>query len=126
MRMDGFATYIEGEKAMNRIWLGNRIREARERRHLTQEKLSEIVDISPTHMSVLERGVKGMKLSTFIKIANALDVSADELLQDELTHETQLHSIILYELIDEVPVVEQRKLVHMIKAYIESYKKFSA
>ena len=54
---------------MNRIWLGNRIRDARERRHLTQEKLSEIVDISPTHMSVLERGVKGMKLSTFIKIA---------------------------------------------------------
>ena len=51
---------------MNRIWLGNRIRDALERRHLTQEKLSEIVDISPTHMSVLERGVKGMKLSTFI------------------------------------------------------------
>ena len=111
---------------MNRKWLGNRIRDARERRHLTQEILSEIVDISPTHMSVLERGVKGMKLSTFIKIANALDVSADELLQDELTHETQLHSIILYELIDELPVVEQRKLVHMMKAYIEFYKKFSA
>ena len=106
---------------MNRKWLGNRIRDARERQHLTQEKLSEIVDISPTHMSVLERGVKGMKLSTFIKIANALDVSADE-----LTHETQLHSIILYELIDELRVVEQRKLVHMIKAYIEFYKKFSA
>ena len=51
---------------MNRIWLGNRIREARERRRLTQEKLSEVVDISPTHMIVLERGVKGMKLSTFI------------------------------------------------------------
>ena len=110
---------------MNRIWLGNRIREARERRRLTQEKLSEIVDISPTHMSVLERGVKGMKLSTFIKIANALDVSADELLQDELTHETQLHSIILYELIDELPTVEQRKLIHMIKAYAEAYKKYS-
>ena len=77
---------------MNRIWLGNRIREARERKHLTQEYLSELVDISPTHMSVIERGVKGMKLSTFIKVANALGVSADELLQDELTHETQVHS----------------------------------
>ena len=110
---------------MNRIWLGNRIRDARERRRLTQEKLSEIVDISPTHMSVLERGVKGMKLSTFIKIANALDVSADELLQDELTHETQLHCIILYELIDELPAVEQRKLVHMMKAHVEAYRKYS-
>ena len=111
---------------MNKIWLGNRIREARERLHLTQEYLSEVVDISPTHMSVIERGVKGMKLSTFIRIANALGVSADELLQDELTHETQVHSVILYELMDELPVVEQRKLVHMMKAYVESYKKFSA
>ena len=111
---------------MNRIWLGNRVREARERQHLTQEYLSELVDISPTHMSVIERGVKGMKLSTFVRIANALVVSADELLQDELTHETQVHSVILYELIDELPVVEQRKLIHMMKAYVESYKKFSA
>ena len=111
---------------MNRIWLGNRIREARERQHLTQEYLSELGDISPPHRSVLERGGKGMKLSTFIRIAHALGVSADELLQDELTHETQVHSIILYELIDELPVMEQRKLVHMIKAYVESYKRFSA
>ena len=111
---------------MNRKWLGNRIRDARERKHLTQEYLSELVDISPTHMSVIERGVKGMRLSTFIKVTNALGVSADELLQDELTHETQVHSIILYELIDELPTVEQRKLIHMIKAYIEAYKKFSA
>ena len=111
---------------MNRKWLGNRIRDARERKHLTQEYLSELVDISPTHMSVIERGVKGMRLSTFIEVTNALGVSADELLQDELTHETQVHSIILYELIDELPTVEQRKLIHMIKAYIEAYKKFSA
>lgn len=109
---------------MNRIWLGNRLREVRERKHLTQEYLSELVDISPTHMSVIERGVKGMRLSTFIKVANALGVSADELLQDELTHETQVHSIILYELIDELPTVEQRKPIHKIKAYIEAYKKF--
>ena len=109
---------------MNRIWLGNRVRDARERRHLTQEKLSEIVDISPTHMSVIERGVKGMKLSTFIKIANALDVSADELLQDELNHVTEVHSNILYGLINDLPPVEQKKMVHMIREYIEAYRKY--
>ena len=30
---------------MNRKWLGNRIRDARERRHLTQEKLSEMASL---------------------------------------------------------------------------------
>ena len=55
--------------------LDNRIRDARERRHLTQEKLSEIVDISPTHMSVLERGVKGMKLSNVLEFKSIVVIT---------------------------------------------------
>ena len=109
---------------MNYKMLGYRIKMAREKRRLTQETLSEIIDISPTHMSVLERGVKGMRLSTFLKIANALNVSTDELLQDQIAHVTETHSNILYELLYDLPAAEQRKLVHMIKAYIEAYKRY--
>ena len=43
---------------MDQAAIGSRIKAARERAHLTQEQLAEIVDISPTHMSVIERGVK--------------------------------------------------------------------
>ena len=64
--------------------IGYRIKIAREQKHLTQEQLSEIIDISPMHMSVIERGVKGNSLATLVKIANALEVSTDELLQDVL------------------------------------------
>lgn len=109
---------------MNYKRLGNRIKMAREKRRLTQETLSEIIDISPTHMSVIERGVKGMRLSTFLKIANALNVSTDELLQDQMDRATGIHSNILYELLYDLPAPEQRKLVHMIKAYIEAYKRY--
>ena len=56
---------------MDQVAIGARIKAARERVHLTQEKLAEIVDISPTHMSVIERGVKTPKLDTFVRIANA-------------------------------------------------------
>ena len=62
--------------------IGSRIKVARERKHLTQEDLAAIVDLSPTHISVIERGVKPPKLATLVAIANALDVSADTLLQD--------------------------------------------
>ena len=71
---------------MDQIAIGTRIKAARERVHLTQEQLAEIVDISPTHMSVIERGVKTPKLDTFVRIANALGVSADALLQDGVDH----------------------------------------
>lgn len=56
---------------MDMIAIGSKIKEARERAHLTQEELAEIIDISPTHMSVIERGVKTPKLDTFVKIVKA-------------------------------------------------------
>ncbi len=69
--------------------IGSRIKAARERKYLTQEDLAAIVDLSPTHISVIERGVKPPKLATFVSIANALGVSADSLLQDVVEHATE-------------------------------------
>lgn len=66
--------------------IGSRIRAARERKKITQEELAAIVDLTPSHVSVIERGVKPPKLETFVNIANALDVSADTLLQDVVRH----------------------------------------
>ena len=59
--------------------VGRRIKEAREKRHLTQEELAARIDISPTHVSVIERGTKIPRLDTFVAIANALEVSGDAL-----------------------------------------------
>ena len=66
--------------------VGQRIKAAREAKNLTQEELAALVNLSPTHVSVIERGLKVTKLDTFIAIANALDVSADTLLIDVVTH----------------------------------------
>ena len=73
---------LKGGVKMDMIAIGSKIKEARERAHLTQEELAEIIDISPTHMSVIERGVKTPKLDTFVKIVKALNLSADALLLD--------------------------------------------
>ena len=49
---------------MNLKAIGSRIKAAREKKGLTQETLSEMVDLSPMHMSVIERGVKPPKLDS--------------------------------------------------------------
>ena len=67
---------------MDMIAIGSKIKEARARAHLTQEELAEIIDIRPTHLSVIERGVKTPKLDTFVKFVKALNLSADALLLD--------------------------------------------
>lgn len=67
--------------------LGNKIKSARKKKDYTQEKLSEMVGISVGYLSAIERGDKLPKLTTFIKLANALQISTDYLLINELYKE---------------------------------------
>ena len=104
---------------MDQVAIGARIKAARERVHLTQEQLAEIIDISPTHMSVIERGIKTPKLDTFVRIANALGVSTDALLQDVVV---PVNESILAELsvrIGRLPQKEQERILNAIRALTE-------
>ena len=104
---------------MDQVAIGARIKAARERVHLTQEQLAEIIDISPTHMSVIERGVKTPKLDTFVRIANALGVSTDALLQDVVvpTNESILAELSVR--IGRLPQKDQERILNAIRALTE-------
>ena len=52
--------------------VGQRIKSAREAKNLTQEELAALVNLSPTHVSVIERGLKVTKLDTFVAIVAGL------------------------------------------------------
>lgn len=66
--------------------LGKRIRTVRRRNHMTQETLAEKIDVSTPHISNVERGTVKPSLEVIINIANALSVTADDLLCDEVVH----------------------------------------
>ena len=72
--------------ALNLIILGKQIRQFRKRRGLTQADLAGQIDRATTYISYIESGQRCMSLETFIEIANALNVSADELLKDNLNN----------------------------------------
>ena len=104
---------------MDMVAIGSRIKAAREQAQLTQEELAEIIDISPTHMSVIERGVKTPKLDTFVKIANALNISSDALLQDVIV---PINDNILAELstrISGLSQKDQNRILNAIRALTE-------
>ncbi len=89
--------------------VGQRIKMAREAKGLTQEDLAAMVELSPTHVSVIERGLKAAKLDTFVAIANALEVSADSLLIDVVAHSVTGVTNELSEMIGKLPKEEQKK-----------------
>lgn len=66
--------------------IGVRIKRYRLDKHLTQEQLGNAVHSSAAMVTALERGVKVPSLETLIHIANTLEVSADDILVDVLTH----------------------------------------
>ena len=55
--------------------LGERIREERQRLHLTQAQLAEDVDISDTYMGAIERGERSLTLDTLVRLVNRLGVT---------------------------------------------------
>ena len=61
--------------------IGQRIREARVSRKMSQQELAVKANISLPHVSDIEHGKKNMKLITFIRIIEALQVSADAILR---------------------------------------------
>ena len=62
--------------------IGPRIKEARERKGLTQEQLGEICDCGLKHISAVEKGRRSPSIKLLIKLSLALDVSVDYLLKD--------------------------------------------
>lgn len=63
---------------------GERVRGQRVLAQLTQEKLSQLSGISLSFLGHIERGTRKASLDTVVKLANALKVSPNLLLQDSL------------------------------------------
>lgn len=64
--------------------MGGRIRSARQAAGLSQSELAEQCALSVSFLGHIERGSRKMSLETLVSICEALNLSADYLLQDEL------------------------------------------
>lgn len=74
--------------------LGQRIRQTRKSRNITQEALGELVCLSTAHIGHIERGTRIPSLDTVWRIAAELKVSVDYLLFDSLDRPEQVFSAV--------------------------------
>ena len=59
--------------------LGQNVRNNRETKQITQEKLAEFAGLDPTYISGIERGLRNPGLQNVAKIAKALGITTSEL-----------------------------------------------
>ena len=65
---------------VNYVDIGKRIQEHRLQKNITQERLAEMVVLSVPHLSGIENGKTKFSFQAILRIANALELSMDELL----------------------------------------------
>ena len=60
--------------------IGRKLREAREKQHLTQVEVAEKADISTNHYAQIERGEANASIETLEDILKALNVKSSKIL----------------------------------------------
>ena len=113
---------VEMEVEIDFKVIGQRIKEARKLKGLSQDKLSEEIDVSPAYISRIERGTSEVSLKRLVQIAKALNCSVEYLVGGTIPKANNYLNRDLYETLSNCSPSKQR-LVYNI-AQIVSHTKF--
>lgn len=62
--------------------IGNRIRQLRQEKHLSQEAFADMCELDRTYISSIEKGKRNVSIINIEKIANALNINLSTLFND--------------------------------------------
>ena len=101
--------------------IGQRIRNYRTQKGLSQEKLAELAGCHPTYIGQLERGEKNATLESVEKIASAMDISLSELFDKLGKSGSNNIAAKCYDLVASKNEAEQMQLYKMLQE-MDKYK----
>lgn len=103
--------------------IGRNIKKYRKNQNMRQETLAEMAKVSANYIGMIERGDKTPSLTTFLRIANALRVTADMLLCDVLDTRSVIKDSLLSDKIRKLPEKEQQRIYAVMEALLEQAEK---
>ena len=107
---------------VDKLTMGDRIKEARKNCGLTQEQLAESLDVSVEFIGQIERGQKLPGMQVFIKLIEVLNVSADYLLRDSISTGQLFGDNALGNKIKQLSPKERIALEAIIDTYLQYHK----
>lgn len=100
--------------------MGERIRQAREDMGYTRETFSEMANITPRFCYDIESGKKGVSIDTLKNICEALNLSADHLLDLKPLDTDSYDYTIFHVLMEQCPNSYRDGLYRVMSAYVQS------
>ncbi len=95
--------------------VGQRIRAARQSKKMSQADLAFNAHVSLPHISDIELGKKEMLLSTFSRIIEALQVSADEILRSDVPEVNMIYQKEFAELLGDCTPAEVEAILKIVR-----------
>ena len=100
--------------------IGSRIRGARIKNGMSQAELAVKSNISLPHISDIELGKSNMMLTSFIRITEALQVSADSLLRPNVPGVTSLYESEFSEILNDCTPSQMDSLLKIVRELKQS------
>lgn len=101
--------------------IGQRVRNYRTSKGLSQEKLAELSGCHPTYIGQVERGEKNATLESIEKISSAMGISLSQLFEKLGESETESIPLKCYELIASKSKPDQEQ-IYKILVELDKYK----
>ena len=95
--------------------VGSRIKSVRISRGMSQAELAVEASVSLPLISNIERGNTGMLLETFVKVAEALQVSADYLLRPDVPEVKAIYQGEFAELLEDCSTSEMETILKIVR-----------
>ena len=102
--------------------VGSKIKKQRQALLITQERLAEMCDVSPSYIGHIERGSRNLSMNTAIQLCSALNVGLDYLFLDSAENDSEVINSInsaLKTCNDE----QRKKFINTVKILAENINK---
>ena len=106
--------------SLNYNLIGLRIKEFRMRNRLSQAELAERIDMSVSYISQIETAKKQASLASLVRIANALEVTVDHMLNGNQTSDPAEYQSDLVQLLEGCSSGEKRIIYEIALAVKKS------
>ncbi len=106
---------MAGRDIMESQIIGSRIREVRIKKGMSQAELAVKANISLPHISDIELGKTRMMLASFVRLTEALQVSADSLLRTDIPEVKGLYQNEFAEILSDCTPAEIDSILKIVK-----------
>lgn len=110
---------------MDYVALGKTIRKFRRIADLRQEDVADFCDCSTSHITQIENAKVIPSLDMLIKIANALHVTIDKLVNKDYTHPEYIYLKDISERLEKYSVARRILICEDLNRYLDTIEKFS-